>query len=112
MKVNISIDDVSPHPLSSTSVVNQCQKIIDEFPEVKIMGEKCLQHIHVSDQLIICVCVARTFPSPPGFSSGTGTSVSVGGQVGTNDGTKHFIKEMLIILAGAVTKIKGYDKAD
>ena len=36
MKVNISIDDVSPHPLSSTNVVDQCQKIIDEFPEVKI----------------------------------------------------------------------------
>lgn len=35
-KVNISIDDVSPHPLSSTKVLNRCYELIREFPEIKI----------------------------------------------------------------------------
>ena len=35
MKVNISIDDVSPHPRSSISVVKKCNKVIEKFPEVK-----------------------------------------------------------------------------
>jgi predicted deacetylase len=34
-KLNISIDDVSPHPRSSTAVLKQCYKIIEEFPEAK-----------------------------------------------------------------------------
>ena len=33
--VNISIDDVSPHPASSTKVINQCYEIIKVFPDVK-----------------------------------------------------------------------------
>ena len=35
-KLNISIDDVSPHPLSSTKVLNSCRTIINRFPDVKI----------------------------------------------------------------------------
>tara|TARA_Y100000593_G_C4297466_1_gene331419 strand:+ start:748 stop:1452 length:705 start_codon:yes stop_codon:yes gene_type:complete len=35
MNVNISIDDVSPHPRSSTIVIDQCKKIIDQFNEAK-----------------------------------------------------------------------------
>lgn len=34
-KINVSIDDISPHPMSSTSVLKQCFKVIDRFPEVK-----------------------------------------------------------------------------
>ena len=34
-KINISIDDVSPHPMSSIKVVDRCFEIIDEFPEAK-----------------------------------------------------------------------------
>ena len=34
-KINISIDDVSPHPRSSLDVVEQCNRIITLFPEVK-----------------------------------------------------------------------------
>ena len=36
MKVNISIDDVSPHPFSSTRVLENCEELINAFPEVKI----------------------------------------------------------------------------
>lgn len=35
MKVNISIDDVSPHPLSSTRVLDRCQELIEKFPNIK-----------------------------------------------------------------------------
>jgi len=35
MKVNISIDDVSPHPLSSTKVLDRCYELIKEFPDIK-----------------------------------------------------------------------------
>jgi peptidoglycan/xylan/chitin deacetylase (PgdA/CDA1 family) len=35
MKVNISIDDVSPHPLSSHRVLDRCYELIDDFPEIK-----------------------------------------------------------------------------
>lgn len=35
-KLNISIDDVSPHPLSSTKVLDACRTIINRFPDVKI----------------------------------------------------------------------------
>ena len=34
-KVNISIDDVSPHPLSSVKVLERCYEIIKVFPDVK-----------------------------------------------------------------------------
>ena len=34
-KVNISIDDVSPHPLSSTKVLDRCYELIDIFPDIK-----------------------------------------------------------------------------
>jgi predicted deacetylase len=34
--INISVDDVSPHPLSSIKVLNNFKNIIKEFPEVKI----------------------------------------------------------------------------
>ena len=33
--LNISIDDVSPHPLSSVSVLERCFEIIDKFPTIK-----------------------------------------------------------------------------
>tara|TARA_R110000824_G_scaffold173896_3_gene352012 strand:+ start:503 stop:1216 length:714 start_codon:yes stop_codon:yes gene_type:complete len=33
--VNVSIDDVSPHPRSSTKVVDQCYRLIDSFPDIK-----------------------------------------------------------------------------
>ena len=34
-KVNISIDDVSPHPKSSVKVLERCFETIKEFPDVK-----------------------------------------------------------------------------
>ena len=33
--VNISIDDVSPHPKSSTGVLDKCRELIDIFPGIK-----------------------------------------------------------------------------
>jgi hypothetical protein len=33
--VNISIDDVSPHPLSSTKVLKHCHNLISLFPNIK-----------------------------------------------------------------------------
>ena len=35
MKINISIDDVSPHPDSSTDVINVCSDLIDIFDDIK-----------------------------------------------------------------------------
>jgi len=35
MKINISIDDVSPHPLASIKVVEKCNEIISIFPKAK-----------------------------------------------------------------------------
>ncbi len=35
MKVNISIDDVTPFKLSSTKVLDQCFKLIEHFPDIK-----------------------------------------------------------------------------
>jgi len=35
MKLNISIDDVSPHQQSSTKVLSQCHRIIEKYPEAK-----------------------------------------------------------------------------
>jgi len=34
-KVNISIDDVSPHPRSSITVLDRCYELIDIFPDIK-----------------------------------------------------------------------------
>lgn len=34
-KINISIDDISPHPNSSTNVLKRCFEVIDKIPEVK-----------------------------------------------------------------------------
>ena len=34
-RVNISIDDISPHPRSSTGVLDRCFEVIEEFPEAK-----------------------------------------------------------------------------
>jgi len=34
-KVNISIDDVSPHPRSSVQVIERCMEVIEEFPSAK-----------------------------------------------------------------------------
>ena len=33
--LNISIDDVSPHPLSSTKVLEQCYYLIEKFEDIK-----------------------------------------------------------------------------
>ena len=33
--VNISIDDVSPHPMSSVKVLDRCYEVIEVFPDVK-----------------------------------------------------------------------------
>ncbi len=35
IKINISIDDISPHPLSSTKVLLRCAQLIDSFPDIK-----------------------------------------------------------------------------
>lgn len=35
MKVNISIDDVSPHQFSSTKVLDRCFELIQTFPDIK-----------------------------------------------------------------------------
>jgi len=34
-KVNISIDDISPHPQSSIKVLNRCYELIDIYPSIK-----------------------------------------------------------------------------
>ena len=36
MKINVSIDDVSPHQFSSTRVLENCEQLIEEFPDIKI----------------------------------------------------------------------------
>lgn len=35
MKLNISIDDVSPHPQSSIKVLDRCFELIDQIPDIK-----------------------------------------------------------------------------
>ena len=35
MKINISIDDVSPHPFSSIAVIEKCEELIQQFPDIK-----------------------------------------------------------------------------
>lgn len=34
-KINISIDDISPHPLSSINVLEQCHRLIKIYPNIK-----------------------------------------------------------------------------
>ena len=34
-KVNISIDDVSPHPSAGVGVLDRCYELIDIFPNIK-----------------------------------------------------------------------------
>ena len=33
--VNVSIDDVSPHPRSSTKVLERCRELINVYPDIK-----------------------------------------------------------------------------
>ncbi len=35
MKVNISIDDVSPHQFSSTRILEKCDELVEQFPQIK-----------------------------------------------------------------------------
>tara|TARA_R110002020_G_scaffold29483_8_gene92938 strand:+ start:512 stop:1219 length:708 start_codon:yes stop_codon:yes gene_type:complete len=35
-RVNISIDDVSPHPKASVKVLDRCTELIEAFPDIKI----------------------------------------------------------------------------
>lgn len=34
-RINISIDDVSPHPMASIRVIEQCYRVLDHFPDAK-----------------------------------------------------------------------------
>jgi len=34
-KINISIDDISPHPQSSVKVLDNCYRLIDDYPSIK-----------------------------------------------------------------------------
>ena len=51
-KINISIDDISPHPKSSIKVLDRCYEILDEFPNAKF-------------SLFVPLAYWRTIPSPP-----------------------------------------------
>ena len=51
-KVNISIDDVTPHPKSSINVVDQCLRILERVPTAKFT-------------LFVPTAYWRTVPSPP-----------------------------------------------
>jgi hypothetical protein len=47
-KVNISIDDISPHPQSSTKVLDRCFELINVFPEIKFsLFIPFHQHLHM-----------------------------------------------------------------
>ena len=35
MKVNVSIDDITPHPFSSTRVIEKCEDLLQTFPNMK-----------------------------------------------------------------------------
>ncbi|MFA7220033.1 MAG: DUF2334 domain-containing protein, partial [Synergistaceae bacterium] len=35
MKVNISIDDITPHPQSSIKVLDRCCELLNDFPDIK-----------------------------------------------------------------------------
>lgn len=51
-KVNISIDDVTPHPHSSIKVLDRCFELIDIFPNIKFT-------------LFVPIAYYRTVPHPP-----------------------------------------------
>jgi hypothetical protein len=51
-KVNISIDDISPHPNASIEVLERCYKILGEIPSAKFT-------------LFVPMGYYRTMPSPP-----------------------------------------------
>jgi len=51
-KINISIDDVSPHPKSSIRVIGQCEKILKRVPGAKFT-------------IFVPTAYWRTIPSPP-----------------------------------------------
>ena len=52
IRVNISIDDVCPHPASSIEVVDRCFEILKEIPEAKFT-------------LFVPMAYYRTMPAPP-----------------------------------------------
>ncbi len=52
MKVNISIDDVTPHPRSGVGVLQQCERLRAEFPDIKFT-------------LFVPTAYYRTMPAPP-----------------------------------------------
>tara|TARA_Y100000593_G_C4308488_1_gene337056 strand:+ start:278 stop:979 length:702 start_codon:yes stop_codon:yes gene_type:complete len=63
-RVNISIDDVSPHPLSSTKVLQQCFDLIKVFPKIKFT-------------LFVPLAYWRTMPSPPSSMSQTAYQIDL-----------------------------------
>tara|TARA_B100001123_G_scaffold437566_2_gene570057 strand:- start:4876 stop:5592 length:717 start_codon:yes stop_codon:yes gene_type:complete len=63
MKINISIDDISPHPYSSIKVLSRCFSLIDEFPDAKFT-------------LFVPSAYWRTVPRPPHVASNTPYSLS------------------------------------
>ena len=62
-KVNISIDDVSPHPKSSVMVVERCKEIIKLYPDIKFT-------------LFIPVAYWQTIPRP-GIQTSTHKPLSI-----------------------------------
>ena len=51
-RVNISIDDITPHPHSSLRVLDRCFELIDIFPDIKFT-------------LFVPIAYYRTIPNPP-----------------------------------------------
>ena len=75
MKLNISIDDISPHPLSSVKVLDRCYELIEEFPDIKFSlfiplaywrtgrpGTTTKRPMFVSEHLDFCMTM-RELPS-------------------------------------------------
>ena len=67
--INISIDDISPHPRSSTRVLDRCFEMINVFPEIKFSlfvpvaywrtrkpGTATRQPIFINDQIHVQFC--------------------------------------------------------
>jgi len=63
-QINISIDDVSPHPLSSTKVLDQCYRLIESFEQIKFT-------------LFIPVAYWRTRPSSNNVNTQTSRSLDL-----------------------------------
>jgi hypothetical protein len=51
-RLSISIDDITPHPKSSTRVLDRCFELIEKFPDIKF-------------NLFVPLSYWRTIPSPP-----------------------------------------------